>query len=120
MNYITKLLTLQNQLRVFHWQSESYAEHKALGKTYEELDELIDSFIEEFQGAYARIISKDKFTVELSNLEDLDIVDFLDANINYLANDLPKGLKPLDTNLLNIRDEMIGALQKLKYLLTLN
>jgi len=33
---------------------------------------------------------------------------------------LPKGLKPADTNLLNIRDEMLGELQKLKYLLTLN
>ena len=119
MNYITKLLTLQNQLRVFHWQSESYAEHKALGKAYEQLDELIDTFIEEFQGAYARIISKDKFVVELLNLEDSDIMDFVDLNINYLANELPKGLKPIDTNLLNVRDEMIGALQRLKYLLTL-
>ena len=46
-------------------------------------------------------------------------MDFVDSNINYLSNELPKGLKPVDTNLLNVRDEMIGALQKLKYLLTL-
>jgi len=119
MNYITKLLTIQNQLRIFHWQTESYAQHKALGETYEELDELIDTFIEEFQGAYARIVSKDKFVIELSNLEDLEIVKFLEENISYLSNELPNGLKPTDTNLLNVRDEMLGALQKLKYLLTL-
>jgi len=119
MNYITKLLTLQNQLRIFHWQTESLAEHKAFGKTYEELDELIDTFIEEFQGEYARIVSKDKFVIELSNLEDLEISKFVEDNINYLSNELPKGLKPTNTNLLNVRDEMLGALQKLKYLLTL-
>jgi hypothetical protein len=28
-------------------------------------------------------------------------------------------LDPVDTNLLNIRDEMLGLFQKLKYLLTL-
>ena len=26
---IPKLLGLQNQIRVLHWQTESYAEHKA-------------------------------------------------------------------------------------------
>jgi hypothetical protein len=37
-----------------------------------------------------------------------------------LVTELPKQLKPEDTNLLNIRDEMLGELQKLKYLLTLD
>ena len=32
---ITELITLQNQLRIFHWQTTSFAQHEALGKTYE-------------------------------------------------------------------------------------
>jgi hypothetical protein len=33
--------------------------------------------------------------------------------------DLPQGLNERDTDLLNIRDEMVGELNKLKYLLSL-
>lgn len=120
MNYITKLLTLHNQLKVYHWQTDSYAAHQAFGGAYNELTELIDSFIEEFMGENARIVSKDKFKIELSNLEDASPEQFIEDYINYLKNDLPKGLKEHDTNLLNIRDEMLSELQKLKYLLTLS
>jgi hypothetical protein len=35
MAHIEKFLTLQNQLRIHHWQTPSFAEHKALGKAYE-------------------------------------------------------------------------------------
>jgi len=120
MNYITKLLTLHNQLKVYHWQTESYAAHQAFGGAYDGLTELIDSFIEEFMGANAKIVSKDKFRIELSNLEDVSPEQFIEDYINYLKNDLPKGIKEDDTNLLNIRDEMLSELQKLKYLLTLS
>lgn len=120
MNYITKLLTLHNQLRVYHWQTESYAAHQAFGGAYDELNELIDSFIEEFMGKNAKIVSKDKFKIILSNLEDSTPEQFIEDYINYLINELPKGLKDHDTNLLNIRDEMLSELQKLKYLLTLS
>ncbi len=46
MKIIVPLVQFQQQLRVFHWQTESYAQHKALGKAYEALDGLIDSFVE--------------------------------------------------------------------------
>ena len=41
---IINLLAMENQMRVFHWQTMSYAEHKAFGKTYDNLTELIDNF----------------------------------------------------------------------------
>ena len=44
MNYITNFLTLQNQMRVFHWQTQktpgSFAQHEAFGTAYDELDPL--------------------------------------------------------------------------------
>jgi len=88
MDLITKFLTLHNQLKVYHWQTESYAQHQAFGGAYDAFTGYIDQFIEEF--------------------------------ITFLVTELPKQLKPEDTNLLNIRDEMLGELQKLKYLLTLD
>ena len=44
MNLITNLLTIQNQMRVFHWQTQkkpgSFAQHQAFGTAYEDLDPL--------------------------------------------------------------------------------
>lgn len=117
---VTNLLTLHNQLKIHHWQTKSYAEHQALGGAYDTLTEQIDEFVETFMGKYGRIESQNGFKIELSNYADLSTVDFIDKYIGYLVNNLPKDLEESDTDLLNIRDEMLGGLNKLKYLLTLN
>lgn len=119
MNYIQTLLTLQSQLKVCHWQTTSYGGHIAYNLTYEELEDSIDRFIEGFSGKYARIRTKEPIVITLENLDKLDITAFIDNNIKYLTEVLPTGLTDKDTDLLNIRDEMILSLNKLKYLLTL-
>jgi hypothetical protein len=115
---ITELLTLQNQLRIYHWQTESYAEHKALDETYSTLNELIDEFIEGFQGKYAKIRSKEGFSLQLENYNG-SMSGFIDKNIEFLTT-MDKNLEEgYNQELLNLRDEMVESLQKLKYLLTL-
>ena len=116
---ITELLKLQSQLRIFHWQTESYAQHNAFGQTYEALDDLIDTFIEVFSGKYGKIKSNEGFSLTLENLSD-NPIEFIDNNISYLLSELPSKLdKEKDTDLLNIKDEMLACLNKLKYLLSL-
>ena len=117
---VTNLLTLHNQLKIHHWQTKSYAEHQALSGAYNEFSELIDEFVEVFMGKYGRIESKDGFKIELSNYKDISASDFVDKYIDYLINELTKSLEETDTDLFNIRDEMLAQLHKLKYLLTLS
>ena len=117
---VTNLLTLQNQLKIHHWQTKSYAEHQALGGAYDEFSGLIDEFVEVFMGKYGRVESKNGFNIELSNYKDISATDFADKYIDYLVNELPKSLEESDTDLFNIRDEMLAQLNKLKYLLTLS
>ena len=117
---VTNLLTILNQLKIHHWQTKSYAEHKALGKSYDNLNELVDQFIEVFMGKYGRIKSPSGFKIELVNYNDISPTDFVDKYIDYLINELPKSLEESDTDMLNIRDEMLGQLHRLKYLLTLS
>ena len=119
MYLITKFLALHNQLKVYHCQTDSYAQHQAFGGAYDEFTGLIDQFIEEFMGQYSRIMNKEGFKPESSNITQKDPDKFIEEYISFLVTELPKGLKETDTNLLNIRDEMLGELQKLKYLLTL-
>lgn len=42
--------TVLNQLKIDHWLTKSYAEHKALEKAYEAFDELFDRLVETFFG----------------------------------------------------------------------
>lgn len=44
--FIMKMVQFQNQVRIYHWQTKSYARHMAFGKTYDALGDLIDSFVE--------------------------------------------------------------------------
>jgi len=115
---ITPLITLQQQLRIFHWQTTEFSLHEALGKTYEALDGLIDEFVEVFIGKYGRPKAKTTFHLELQNLENVNLIEFIDTYIQKL-NSLSTELSDQDTDLLNIRDEMLGSLNKLKYLATL-
>ena len=119
MKYIKNLLTILNQLRIYHWQTTSYAQHKALGKAYDELSELVDEFIEVYMGKYGRIEAKSgSTTIDLFNTDQLPVNSFVDNAVEYLISiEIPN--KEEDTDLVNIRDTMLGELNRLKYLLTL-
>jgi DNA-binding ferritin-like protein len=122
MNYITNFLTLQNQLRVFHWQTQmtpgSFAQHQAFGTAYEELDPLIDDFIEVYQGKKGKLMANGTFNLNLHNLDD-NPEAFIDEFVDYLVNIVPQRLDDADTDLLNIRDEMLAILNQTKYRLHL-
>ena len=115
---LTTLITYQNQYRVFHWQTKSYSQHKAFGMAYEELDGEIDDFLESYQGKYGRVVATSTFEVSLDNYSE----KFSETNeefISFLVSELPSYLDKADTDLLNIRDEILGKINQLKYLLTL-
>jgi DNA-binding ferritin-like protein len=115
---IGSLIAMQSQMRVFHWQTESFAQHKAFGEAYEALDGLIDNFVEIYQGKNGIQNPAEGLKIKLENLDD-NPVDMIDVFIDYLKDDLPSMLDKADTDLLNIRDEMLGTLNQTKYLLLL-
>lgn len=115
---IGSLIAMQSQFRVFHWQTESFAQHKAFGEAYETLEGLIDNFVEIYQGKNGIQNPADGLKIKLENLDN-DPVEMIDVFIDYLQDDLTSMVDKKDTDLLNIRDEMLGALNKTKYLLML-
>jgi hypothetical protein len=52
---VCKLLHSQTQVHVFHLQTTSYSEHKALQKFYEGIDALVDGLVESYQGKHGLI-----------------------------------------------------------------
>jgi len=115
----TAMLQMQKQYQIFHWQTTSFSQHKSFGKIYESLDESIDTFIETYMGKYGRVIAASKFNLEMSNYSDLNFNTATDSYIEFLIglNDMLDEAR--DSDLLNTRDEILGSLNRLKYLLTL-
>lgn len=117
---VQKFLEIQAQLRILHWQTKGYARHIAFGDTYSVMEGLIDSYIEIGMGKVGRFVleEQDK-NIRIDNLADVKIVEFL-QNIKGFLISLSNELDPTkDTDLLNLRDEMLATINKLAYLLTL-
>jgi DNA-binding ferritin-like protein len=113
------LLSLQTQMKINHWQTKGLARHKAFGKFYDSLSDLIDTFVESAMGKYGRFtLDEETKTLQLSNLSELDMKGLVNT-VRESFVQMSEQLDPSDTDLLNIRDEMLGELNKLSYLLTL-
>lgn len=110
---VSMLLHSRNQAHVYHLLTNSYAQHKALGKYYETITELLDDYAEAYMGKYGRIR---KFSVNsrLNRDPKKSPVYFrtLAARIRRLK-------LPRDSYLKNILDEILAQIRKTQYMLTL-
>jgi hypothetical protein len=52
VSLVSKLLDSQRQVHIFHLQTKSFAEHKALQDYYDAIGDLVDSIVESTQGKY--------------------------------------------------------------------
>jgi hypothetical protein len=119
LNPTSTFLTIQAQFKILHWQTQSYAKHKAYGEIYEALDGLIDTFMEVYMGKYGRPQLTECDEIKISNLGEIKVDDFLNTIIEFLCSFNEFFQEPKDSDLLNIRDEMMAEVNKLKYLITL-
>jgi len=117
-----KFLEILMMVKLFHWKTMSYASHKASDELYDSLNDNIDKFIEVLLGKVGNRI--DLMGQKTISLIDLSSQDKLREKINsfkgYLVsldnNDAIKQMS--NSDLLNIRDEILGNLNQFLYLLT--
>ena len=112
---------MREQIKLYHWQTKIYSRHKATDTVIDSLDEHIDKYVEVYMGKYGRpkMTSRNN-TIKVQNLTETTIVKFIRQCIAVLNTSLVKGLKPFDTDLVNLRDEMLADLNQLLYLFTLH
>ncbi len=118
MNDLPKFFfSLTNNIRIYHWQTNSYARHKATDQLLTDIDPLIDRFMEVYQGKYSKL-PNGKTEINVVSLTDKTAIDFLKQCIKFLKNilDEDKNIKENDTDLLNIRDEMLSVINQTLYL----
>lgn len=113
-------LTLRTQIKIYHWQTLSYARHIASNDLLTKLDTNLDQFVEVYIGKYGRPkFSGKTANIHLTNFHDKDAPALIRDAIHWLENSLSKKLKKTDTDLLNIRDTIIADLNQVLYLFTL-
>jgi Family of unknown function (DUF5856) len=108
MKLIEGLLVLRNQLKLYHWQTESHSRHEGSDRVVNELDGEIDKFVETYQGKYDRLRVVQPLVIR--NVNDGDIVHFIKEMMKWLESF--EHHKITDTDLLNIRDEMLATLRQ--------
>ena len=113
---ISKMFEARDCIHLVHLNTTSYAEHKALGKFYEEWTDLTDTFIETYAGRYSRIEGEIKIEVA-SGYNSVEYLQKLRAFVQIEAASI---IAPtLDADLANILADMLGLINHTLYLLTL-
>jgi DNA-binding ferritin-like protein len=109
-------------VKLFHWKTHSYATHKATDELYSKLNDDIDKFIEILLGKTGSRIDlmgqKSISLIDLNSPEQLKSkIESFKSYLVGLTNN--KGLSSMtNTDLLNIRDEILGDMNQFLYLLT--
>lgn len=122
-NIIMLCLQILNTVKLYHWKTMKYAEHKATDELYDDLNGKIDEFVEVLMGKDGqRINLSGKKFIKLDDFNNLtSLKKYIESAKKYLIN--MTNSKNIGTSensdLLNIRDEILGILNKFTYLLTL-
>jgi hypothetical protein len=114
---VSTFFNIRDQVKLYHWQTKSFAQHKATDDLVTALDTNIDKFVETYMGRYGRPVVKK--TLPVKNLSVAGIKTFITRSTDWLSKKLPRMLKNTDSDLLNIRDEILADLNQVKYLFTL-
>ena len=121
---VLKFIQMLNIIKIYHWKTLSYPQHKATDELYESFNGRMDEFVETMLGKTGKRFN-------LSSTRSIPFYDYMNvakfkqcieifkiylvnmSNASYFKN-------PNNSDLLNIRDEILGDLNKFTYLLTLN
>ena len=119
-SHIVKVfLEVLNMVKLYHWKTHSYAQHKATDELYERLNENIDKFVEILLGkdeSRIKMLEKRIDLVDAKNVKDFksriyEYRTFL-TDINMYFDD------KRDSDLLSLRDEILGNVNQFLYLMT--
>jgi hypothetical protein len=121
-NIIIHFLEILNIVKLYHWKTFSYANHKATDEFHQKLEDNIDTFVETLLGRHGDRVNLSK--VKSISLKDFNSIKDFKREITdfskYLTalNSTPLFKDPTSSDLLTIRDEILQDVNQFLYLLT--
>lgn len=116
MQFVQCLLHSVTNAHILHFQSLSYSQHMALGTYYDEVSDLVDGFVEAFQGKYG-LLTKYKAEYELPESDPVDYLIYLKDEVATLRRmpDFPQDSE-LQNEVDTIANLINSTLYKLRFL----
>ena len=108
--FAATLLHSATNTHFFHWATNSYSQHKALGNYYDEIVELVDDYVEAYMGCYEQV--KDFPSVYHQPKEPLAYLQSLQTFVKNARSDLPS-----DTEICQLIDNIAQEIDTTIYLL---
>ena len=121
MNVIQFLLHMLISVKLYHWKTESFAKHISTDKLYKQLNEQIDEFVEVMlgKGVSKELINVKGLKFQMFTLKQFKrYIDTCKKKLMVLTS-ICKDISDNDTDLLNIRDEILSSMNQFTYLLGL-
>lgn len=118
-NMVKIFLEMLNMVKLYHWKTRSYAQHKATDQLYENLNENIDKIVEVLLG-------KDETRIHMTE-KKMDLIDCSDTHDfkgriykyrEFLLDMNDRFDSTRDSDLLSIRDDILVNIDQFLYLMT--
>ena len=114
-NIVATMTEMVVVVKLHHWRTHSYSVHKATDNLHESLSEQVDSFVEKLLGS-----KHTRANLTQLRMRSFNTLPALKHRIEYYKQYLKHMPASLGTDLLNIRDELLGSLNQFSYMLTLS
>jgi len=112
--FVSLVLLARDVTHLAHWKTKSYAQHKALNEFYDGVLELIDGFVEQYQGCYGG-----RMDIKREDGNDDDIRDLLAFRAEWIEMYRYQICDKDETALQNTIDEILRLYETTQYMLTL-
>jgi hypothetical protein len=116
MQFVMCLLHSVTNAHILHFQSLSYSQHMALGAYYDEVSDLVDGFVEAFQGKYG-LLTKYQSDYQLPDNNPVTYLTYLKDEVATLrrAPNFPQDSE-LQNEVDTIANLINSTLYKLRFL----
>lgn len=131
---VRKFLEMLTAIRLYHWSTTSYAQHKTTDELYKSLESLVDRFVETLSGKIGsepnhnkidpskkkriHMVSAKMRLYNFTNVNQLSVALFEFREFLLSLSDVFRN--GTDVDILSIRDEMVAIVNQYLYLLTMS
>jgi len=113
---IKHLLTFRNTLKMYHWRAKKYSKHKVSDELGEKMADLTDKFVEVLIASRKR---RPDFPLDLKirEIKEDEIEEYLESFRDWVSEKIPTLLEDYETDLDNIKDEILAEINQGLYLI---
>jgi len=121
-SHIVKIfLEMINMIKLYHWKTKSFSQHKATDELYTKLSENIDRFLEVLMGKDQSRVRMLESRIDLLDPEtEKEFKARIHKYREFMENMNSYFDSRRDSDLLNIRDEILANLNQFLYLMSMS